>query len=138
VTGWLARAGAAAVRRSEEPRNRFARFTAQWLGTTPTVAASRFQDESEPFPQHWRRFPDPWPAVDPADPEVREALAAALDELPATWRAVVIARDAMGQRAEEMSARLGLTGPQQRAILNRARARLRERLAQRLRLEHTA
>jgi DNA-directed RNA polymerase specialized sigma24 family protein len=132
VTGWLERAGLAGVRRSEEPRNRFARFTARWLGPTPTVAASRFQDDGEPFPRHWRRFPDPWPAVDPADPEVRGALAAALDELPATWRAVVIARDALDQGAEEVSARLGLTGPQQRAILNRARARLRERLVQRL------
>jgi DNA-directed RNA polymerase specialized sigma24 family protein len=138
VTGWLARAGAAGVRRSEEPRNRFARFTARWLGPTPTVAASRFQDESEPFPRHWRRFPEPWSAVDAAEPVVRDALADALEELPATWRAVVIARDALDQGADEVGERLGLTGPQQRAILNRARARLRERLAHRLRVEQIA
>jgi DNA-directed RNA polymerase specialized sigma24 family protein len=64
---------------------------------------------------------------------VRAALAAAVDELPATWRAVVIARDVLDQGAEEVSTRLGPTPKQQRAILNRARARLRERLAQRLR-----
>jgi DNA-directed RNA polymerase specialized sigma24 family protein len=71
-------------------------------------------------------------------PEVRDALAAALDELPATWRAVVIARDALDQGADEVGERLGLTGPQQRVVLNRARARVRERLARRRRLEHTA
>jgi RNA polymerase sigma-70 factor (ECF subfamily) len=133
VTGWLARAGEAGVRRGEEPRNRFARFTARWFGPTPAVPSSRFQDAGEPFPRHWRRFPDPWPAVDPADPGVRAALAAAVDELPATWRAVVIARDVLDLGAEEVSTRLGPTPKQQRAILNRARARLRERLAQRLR-----
>ena len=133
MTGRLARAAAAGVRRSEEPRNRFARFTARWLGPTPAVAASRFQDEDEPFPRHWRRFPGPWPQVDPADEEVRDTLAAAIVELPATWRAVVVARDALNQRAEEVSARLGLTEQQQRAILNRSRAQLRERLAQHLR-----
>jgi RNA polymerase sigma-70 factor (ECF subfamily) len=135
VTGWLARAGEAGVRRGEEPRNRFARFTARWFGPAPAVASSRFQYAGEPFPRHWRRFPDPWPAVDPADPEMRDGLAAAIEELPATWRAVVIGRDALDQSAEDVSARLGLTGQQQRAILNQARARLRERLAQRLRRE---
>jgi DNA-directed RNA polymerase specialized sigma24 family protein len=70
--------------------------------------------------------------VGPADPEVRDALATALEELPATWREVVIARDGLGRDAADVSERLGLTLHQQRAILNRSRARLRERLARRL------
>lgn len=67
--------------------------------------------------------------ADPADPEVRDTLAAAIAELPATWREVIIARDAHDCNAVEVSERLGLTLRQQRAILNRARARVRERLA---------
>jgi RNA polymerase sigma-70 factor (ECF subfamily) len=70
--------------------------------------------------------------ADPADPELRDALAAAIAELPATWREVVIARDGRGRDAVEVSQHLGLTLRQQRAILNRARARLRERLARHL------
>jgi RNA polymerase sigma-70 factor, ECF subfamily len=129
MTGWLARAAANAVLRGEEPRNRFARWTARWFADAPTVPESRFQDAGEPFPRHWRRFPDPWPMADPAGADVRDTLSAAIDELPATWRAVVVARDALDHDADEVSERLGLTGQQQRMILNRARARLRERLA---------
>jgi DNA-directed RNA polymerase specialized sigma24 family protein len=63
---------------------------------------------------------------------VRDTLAAAIEELPATWREIVIARDALGRDPVDVSAQRGLSPRQQRAILNRARARLRERLAGRL------
>jgi RNA polymerase sigma-70 factor, ECF subfamily len=132
LTGWLARAAANTALRGEEPRNRFARWTARWFARTPTVPGSRFQDAGERFPRHWRRFPDPWPTSDPADADVPDALAAAIEELPATWREVVVDRDALGHDAGEVSERLELTLQQQRAILNRARAALRERLAHRL------
>jgi RNA polymerase sigma-70 factor, ECF subfamily len=132
MRGWLARAAAYTALRGEEPRNRFARWTARWFGRTPAVPESRFRDASEPFPGHWRRFPDPWPTVDPADPGMQAALVAALGELPATWRQVVIARDVLGRGAAEVSERLGLTPRQQWAILNRARAVLREGLDRRV------
>ena len=129
MMGWLGRAAAATALRGEEPRNRFARWTARWFDRTPAVAAARFQGDGEPFPHHWRRFPEPWPTVDPVDPVVRATLAAAVEDLPTTWREVIIARDALGRDAADVSAQLGLSPRQQRAILNRARARLRERLA---------
>jgi RNA polymerase sigma-70 factor, ECF subfamily len=132
VTGWLARVAVNTVLRAGEPRSRFARWAAQWLETSSTVAGSEFQDEGEAFPRHWRRFPETWPAVDPADPDLRDALRAAIEELPATWREVLVARDVLDGDAVDVSDRLGLTLPQQRAILNRARARLRDRLARRL------
>lgn len=131
MSGWLARAAANTALRGEEPRNRFARWTARWFKRTPTVPESRFQDADEPYPGHWRRFPDQWRA-DPDDPELQAMLAAAVDELPATWRDVVVARDVVGQDAAEVGERLDLTPRQQRAILHRARARLRERLDRRL------
>lgn len=92
------------------------------------MPGSRFQDEDEPFPGHWRSFPDRWPTVDPVAPELQGRLAAAVEELPATWREVVVARDVLGHDEAEVGERLGLTPRQQRAILNLARARLRERL----------
>ena len=62
---------------------------------------------------------------------MRDALATAMDELPRPWREVVIARDALARDAEEVGERQGLTPEQQRAMLNQARARLREQLARR-------
>jgi RNA polymerase sigma-70 factor (ECF subfamily) len=131
VKAWLARAAANTVLRGEDSRNRIARWS-RWLPGTPTVDASRFQGPGEPHPRHWRRFPQPWPELDADDPAVRETLADAIDELPRPWRDVVVARDVEGRTARETSERQGVTPAQQRAMLNRARARLRERLADRL------
>jgi DNA-directed RNA polymerase specialized sigma24 family protein len=63
---------------------------------------------------------------------VQGPLSAGLAGLPATWRAVVVARDVLGRGPAETSERLGLSLGQQQAILNRARAVLREGLARRL------
>jgi len=41
---WLARAVANTALRGEEPRNRFARWTARWFKRAPTVPESWFQD----------------------------------------------------------------------------------------------
>lgn len=103
----------------------------RWFPKTPTVDPSQFQGAGEPFPRHWRRFPDPWPTLDPDDPETRDALAAAIDDLPRPWREVLTARDALDRDPVEIEQQQGRTPAQQRAILNRARARLRERLGER-------
>ena len=42
--------------------------------------------ESDPYPDHWKEFPRPWPAAHALDPE---ALKGALDALPDPWRPVV-------------------------------------------------
>jgi RNA polymerase sigma-70 factor (ECF subfamily) len=110
-----------------------------WIGRwvrrfppTPTVDESRFQGPGEPYPRHWRAFPRRWRALDPHDPGVRATLARAVEELPRPWRDVVVDRDVDGLTPRETSERRGVTLAQQRAMLNRARARLRERLAERL------
>ena len=112
--GWLSRALASMALRGEEP---------------PSVDAARFQGPEDPFPGHWREFPARWPRIDPADPAVGARLRAAVGELPGTWQAVVRQRDVRGRPPAELTENLGLTAAQQRAILNRARAFLRERLA---------
>lgn len=98
----------------------------------PTVPDSRFQGPSEAYPDHWREFPPPWPPLDPADDETRAALDTALQELPDTWREVILARDALARDPADVGRQLDLTPEQERAILNRARTSVRERLAQRL------
>jgi RNA polymerase sigma-70 factor, ECF subfamily len=130
VKAWLTRATANTVLRGEQPRNRLARWS-RWFAPTPTVEASRFQGADEPHPRHWRKFPDPWPALDPGDPDVRDEMTEAIDELPRPWRDALIGRDVLGQDATEVGDQRGVTPAQQRAMLNRARARVRERLAQR-------
>lgn len=129
MKGWLSRAVANTALRGEERRNRFARWS-RWLPAKPAVDDARFRGTEDLYPRHWREFPDSWPPVDPADPAVRQQLLDAMEELPGTWRGVVEQRDVQNRDPAEVSADLGVTPQQQRAMLNRARAFLRERLAQ--------
>jgi RNA polymerase sigma-70 factor, ECF subfamily len=129
---WLQRAARDTALRGEEPRNRFVRWPARWLAPTPTLPASRFQTTGEPFPDHWRESPAPWTPLDPAEHETQAALLAALDELPDAWREVILARDALNLDPVNVGRQLELTPEQERAILNRARATVRDRLARHL------
>ena len=67
------------------------------------------------------------------DPDVAACLGEALHDLPATWRDVVTGTDVQHRDPAEVASDLGLDRGQERAIRNRARAVLRERLAHRLR-----
>jgi RNA polymerase sigma-70 factor, ECF subfamily len=130
MKSWLTRVAANTVLRGEAPRNRLTLWS-RWFGSTPTVDASRFQGPDEPFPRHWRRFPERWPHLEPDDPELGEVLAQAIDDLPRPWREVLIARDGLGGDPATTADESGRTPAQQRAMLNRARALVRERLAER-------
>jgi RNA polymerase sigma-70 factor (ECF subfamily) len=102
--------------------NRFA-WWSRWFSPAPTVGADRFQGEGDPYPDHWKESPRPWPAGQPGRPE---ALQTALAGLPRPWRRVVILRDVEGLPPAEVSVATGLTAEQQRDVLNRARELLRE------------
>jgi RNA polymerase sigma-70 factor (ECF subfamily) len=80
-------------------------------------------------------------AIDPADwsnlgdelvlrAELRDALQAAVAELPAIYRAPVILRDLKGMSTEEASRRLNVKDQTLKSRLHRGRLILRERLAQ--------
>jgi RNA polymerase sigma-70 factor, ECF subfamily len=104
--------------------NRFA-WWSRWFPPATTVDANRFQGGADPYPDHWREFPRPWPGEN----AVKQAeLKAALTALPDLWRRVVILRDVDGRPPAEVSAATGLTAEQQRDVLNRAREQLREDL----------
>lgn len=61
--------------------------------------------------------------------ELRGKLAEAIDELPARQRAVITLRDVVGLPAEEVASLLEISDGNQRLLLHRARARVRDNLA---------
>ena len=83
----------------------------------------------------WAQPPEPWTdAVD--DRLVAEQLAvhvhACLEGLPATQRLVVTMRDVEGLEAQEVCTVLGVTTGNQRVLLHRGRAKVRECLSRKL------
>lgn len=60
--------------------------------------------------------------------ELRAALTAAIDELPATYRSVLVLRDVEGRSNPEIAHALGLTVPVVKTRVHRARLFLRKRL----------
>jgi hypothetical protein len=129
---WLARAEVNVVRRGT--RSVFA-VAGRWFRARPVVPDSAFQDEGEPYPGHWRQAPEPWP---PSRPETAHVLSA-LEELPATWRKVLVRHDGPNRGPAgpagpadvdaAVAGEFGLTVDQERDILTQARAALRDRLA---------
>jgi RNA polymerase sigma-70 factor (ECF subfamily) len=115
------------IRRGESARNRFARW-AGWFGAATTVDQRRFQGTDDPYPDHWGEPPEDWPGPLP-ETATADSLRAALAELPARWRRVVVLRDVERRSAEEISQAVGVTPAQQRSILNKARELLRAALA---------
>jgi RNA polymerase sigma-70 factor (ECF subfamily) len=94
----------------------------------PLVPDDAFQGASEPYPGHWRQFPEPWPAAPAGSHEA--ALDAAPADLPELWRHVVTARYRAGGNDQQVAAEFDLTVDQVRDVLARARAAVRDRLGQ--------
>lgn len=87
----------------------------------PAVRGARFWPGDHPrSPGRWARAPQPLDAALPG-----AALAALLAGLPPGQRAVVALRDLAGLPAGEVGNLLGLGEADQRALLHRARSRLR-------------
>jgi RNA polymerase sigma-70 factor (ECF subfamily) len=98
----------------------------------PAVSPDRFQRDGDAWPGHWATPPRPW-----EDPErrlqsldARERLRDAIAALPPAQQAVLTLRDVEGVEAEEVCALLDLTPGNQRVLLHRARAKVRDALEQ--------
>jgi RNA polymerase sigma-70 factor (ECF subfamily) len=93
---------------------------------------------SDPFDEDgaWRDPPSAWNEENPErlamGAETRAAIEACIGELPETQRAVLTLRDVEGLEADEICNLLSITLTNQRVLLHRARARLREALEARL------
>jgi RNA polymerase sigma-70 factor (ECF subfamily) len=97
----------------------------------PTVDPARFQGADGAYPGHWRHSPAAWtsPESSALNLEIRRVITTVLDELPARQRAVLSLRDVGDHTAEEVCEMLQISAANQRVLLHRARAVVRERLA---------
>ena len=76
---------------------------------------------------------------DPAvQAELRTALTTAIDELPATYRTVLMLRDLEGQSNSDIALAFGLSVPVVKTRVHRARLFLRKRLAQSMAMQGAA
>jgi RNA polymerase sigma-70 factor (ECF subfamily) len=96
----------------------------------PAVDADRFQGRRGEYPGHWSRPPVEWdsPVERLASDAARDAMLAAISELPPRQREVLTLRDIQGYAAEEACNALGLTETNQRVLLHRARSKVRAAL----------
>ena len=127
MKGWLARAVANTVLRGGRG-SRITRWS-RWFRRAGPVADSQFQGPTDPYPRHWRPFPQPWPEMS-TDARAGEQLRRGLDGLPPMWRAVVDRHDIAGRSDTDIAGELGITREQVRSILTRARAALRDQIAE--------
>jgi len=100
-------------------------------GRADEADAGRFGEDGG-----WRDAPGGFTEADPERlalaAETREAIEAAIRELPAAQRAVLTLRDVEGLETEEICNLLAITETNQRVLLHRARARMRDALARSL------
>lgn len=99
----------------------------------PAVDPGRFRGGDDPWPGHWRpgQAPAPWPPTPEGSvlaAEVRATALRELDRLPRAQRLVVTLRDVLGYGADEVCELLELTPANQRVLLHRGRARVRQAL----------
>ncbi|MBI5670688.1 MAG: sigma-70 family RNA polymerase sigma factor [Chloroflexi bacterium] len=96
----------------------------------PTVAPSRFApDEHTGAPRHWINPPGSWESI-PEDRllsrELRGCIQQAINALPANQRLVITLRDVEGLSSDEVCNILAVSETNQRVLLHRARARVRQ------------
>ena len=93
------------------------------------VEPERFlPDAHERFPGGWSAPPRPLPDESLIAAETRQAIATAIDALPANQRAVISLRDVEGWSSDEVRNALDLSEVNQRVLLHRARAKVRSAL----------
>ena len=97
----------------------------------PLVEPDRFLRRGEPFPGGWKVFPTDWRTLPESRlmaRETRDVVDAAITSLPESQKLVMMLRDVVGCRAEEVSEALGITAANERVLLHRARVRVRAEL----------
>lgn len=108
-------------------------------GENRTVAPDRFYGAGEPdVLGRWSDPPRAWqrdPQTQAIGAELLRQLRAAIEVLPEPQRRVVILRDVEGMSAAETAELLDLSAVNQRSLLHRGRARLRQSLEAYLALE---
>lgn len=98
----------------------------------PTVSPDRFLPEDhERWPGHWAAAPARWselPEVHLLSDEMGQQIRAAIETLPPQQREVITLHDIEGWNAPEICNTLRISETNQRVLLHRARARVRNAL----------
>lgn len=93
------------------------------------VEPERFLPDDHPtYPGHWSAPPRALPEERLEASETREVIAAAIEALPPSQRAVISLRDVEGWSSDEVRNALDVSEVNQRVLLHRARARVRRAL----------
>jgi RNA polymerase sigma-70 factor (ECF subfamily) len=101
------------------------------------VEPERFLPDDHPrHPGGWASPPRELPEDRLITAETRDVIAKAIEALPANQRAVISLRDVEGWSSEEVRNALDLSEVNQRVLLHRARARVRQALESYLTPEH--
>jgi RNA polymerase sigma-70 factor (ECF subfamily) len=107
----------------------FSALQEPWSIPEAAVDADRFLPENhERAPGHWATPPRALPEERLLAAETRAVVAQAIDELPASQRAVISLRDVEGWDADEVRNALDLSEVNQRVLLHRARSKVRRAL----------
>ncbi|OBI81290.1 RNA polymerase sigma factor [Mycobacterium asiaticum] len=96
-----------------------------------TVDPQRFRDAGDTQPGHWKEAPAPFPDTPEGSllgDELTRIAGRGLGRLPENQRAVVSLRDVLGFSSEEVCSMLGITAANQRVLLHRGRATVRQEL----------
>src|SRR3954470_17601943 len=109
-------------------------FSAATSADEPAVDPDRFLDADHRYAGGWMLGPSEWqtPEEELLQGETRDAILAAIDELPEAQRVVITMRDVEGFPSEEVSEALGITDGNQRVLLHRARSKVRRAIEEHL------
>lgn len=95
----------------------------------PAVDPARFRPESDPrYPGGWAVPPESWPEEQLLAEETLDMIRHAIDKLPPRQQEVILLRDVAGWDPEDVNQALELTDGNQRVLLHRARAKVRNEL----------
>ena len=109
-------------------------FSAAASAAEPSVDPDRFLDANHRHAGGWMLGPSEWqtPEEELLQGETRDAILAAIEELPEAQRVVITMRDVEGFPAEEVAEALGISDGNQRVLLHRARSKVRRAIEEHL------
>jgi RNA polymerase sigma-70 factor (ECF subfamily) len=113
------------IREKRDADAAFAAFTGS------TVDSGRFRPADDPYPGHWKQGEEPSPFPDTPEGsvlgnELVDIARRELDKLPDRQRAVVTLRDMLGFDSGEVCELLDISTANQRVLLHRGRAAIRQ------------